>query len=190
MNDEKIVELYWARSEEAIAETAIKYGNYCFCIANGILHNNCDSEECVSDTYMKAWNSMPEARPSRLSPYLGRITRNLAINRYKSNNASKRGGTQVVIALEELKECLSSRDDTESVIDNILITQVLNGFLGSLRSKDRMIFIDRYFNVLSIKDIAGKYDRSESYVKVSLFRSRKKLANELWKNGIIDGELK
>ena len=108
MDDSKIVDLYWARSDSAIAETAKKFGAYCRTIAYNVLQNPEDSDECVNDTYMRAWNSMPDKRPSALAPYLGRITRNLALSRVTDKNRLKRGGGEVALALDELDECIAS----------------------------------------------------------------------------------
>ena len=108
MRDHEIIELYWARNESAIAATAEKYGNYCHTIAYNILRNKEDAEECSNDTYLGAWNSIPPQRPNRLSIYLGKITRNLALNRYKRYTAEKRGHGQVVLALSELEACVPS----------------------------------------------------------------------------------
>ena len=106
MNDQSILELYWNRNESAIRETSKRYGTYCFSIAHNILKNREDSDECVNDTWLHAWNAIPPARPGRLASYLGRITRNLSINRYKLAHAKKRGGGVVTVALEELMECI------------------------------------------------------------------------------------
>lgn len=106
MEDRQIVDLYWARSENAISETERKYGRYCYYIAYNILHNNEDSEECVNDTYLNAWKAMPNQRPSKLSTFLGKITRNLSLNRWELYNAEKRGSGQIPLALDELHECI------------------------------------------------------------------------------------
>jgi len=106
MNDHEIIGLYWSRSESAIAATAEKYGNYCHAIAYNILHSSDDAEECANDTYLSAWNTIPPQRPNRLSIYLGKITRNLALNRYKRCTAQKRGHGQVALALSELEACV------------------------------------------------------------------------------------
>ncbi len=109
MDDKQILDLYWARSESAISESMRKYGRYCHFIAYNILHNAEDSEECVSETWLKAWNSMPPHRPGRLSAFLGKITRHLSLNRYQHCNAEKRGSGQITLALDELQECVGRR---------------------------------------------------------------------------------
>ena len=113
MEDSKIVQLYWDRSPDAISQTAKKYGKYCTSIARNILGNHEDAEECVNDMYMRAWNSMPDHRPSVLSTYLGKITRNLAFNQYKREHADKRGGSEISAILDELGECVSGKENVE-----------------------------------------------------------------------------
>ena len=120
MDDKAIVELYFARSEKAISETANKYGGYCYSIANNILSNKEDSEESVNDTYLAAWNNMPPRHPSILATFLGKITRYISLDRWKSRSAYKRGGGEVTLALEELDEFLSSGESTEEVVEKLL----------------------------------------------------------------------
>lgn len=118
MDDTTIVQLYWDRNEQAISATADKYGNYCTSIAKNILGNHEDAEECVNDTYMNAWNSMPPHRPNILSTFLGKITRNLSLNRYKHNTTDKRGGGQTMVVLDEIAEFVSDTDSVEQEIDH------------------------------------------------------------------------
>lgn len=184
MLDEQIVDLYWARSEDAILETQIKYGNLCHSIAYKILKSTEDSMECVNDTYLKAWNSMPTQRPDRLSAFLAKITRNLALNKYEYYSASKRGGTQTELALDELMDCVSGNESTDSVVDEIFLTNILNNFLKSLSEKNRNVFVSRYWHMLSVKEIADKYGLKENYIRVSLYRSREILKIILEKEGI------
>ncbi len=184
MEDRQIVELYWARSEKALAETAVKYGRYCFAIAHNVLDSDADSEECVNDTYMNAWNSMPEERPDRLKAFLGRITRNLSLDKLRKRTADKRGGGRVETALAELRECVPSNDRTERVVDDLAITAALNGFLASLSAEKRRIFMLRYWYFASISEIASRQSVSESKVKTSLMRSRHELKRFLEKEGI------
>lgn len=175
MEDEQIVELYWNRAEDAISETANKYGRYCRTIAFNILYNENDTEECVNDTYLNAWNSMPPQRPVMLRAFLGRLTRNLSLNRYKQLTAEKRGKGQVTLALDELQECIPACGNTESVVDEIVLTQLLNRFLESLGAEQRKIFIRRYWYLSPVKEIAGDFGMGESKVKMSLLRSRRQL---------------
>lgn len=184
MDDKQILDLYWARSEKAIAETISKYGRYCRSIAYNILRNNEDCEECVNDTYLKAWESIPPQRPNSLSAFLGRITRNLSLNKYKHNKTHKRGLGQIPLVLEELQECIPSVNNTEHLADELVLTEVLNRFLADLPPEARMIFMRRYWYMSSIKEIAADFSASESKVKMSLSRSRNKLRDLLGKEGI------
>lgn len=184
MEDKQIVDLYWARSEKAISETADKYGRYCYTIAYNILHSNEDSEECVNDTYLHAWNAMPDQRPNKLSAFLGRITRNLSLKRWEKYTAKKRGAGQVPLALNELQECIPATNQTDSVADDIVLTDVLNRFLASLTAEKRNIFMRRYWYLSSVAEIASDLAISESKVKMSLLRSRNELKQLLEKEGI------
>lgn len=184
MDDNQILDLYWRRSENAISETANKYGKYCHYIAYNILRDNGDSEECVNDTYLKAWEIIPPHRPNRLSTFIGKITRNLALNKYKHYTAQKRGSGQVSLALDELQECLSTNNGVDKVIDDLTLTDVLNRFLASLPSETRKVFMRRYWYLSSIKDIADDFKISESKTKMMLLRARKELKKILEKEGI------
>jgi len=184
MEDHQIVELYWARSERAIPETADKYGRYCYTIACHILHSREDSEECVNDTYLHAWNAMPPQRPNKLSAFLGRITRNLSLNRWDKYSAEKRGAGQVFLSLDELQECIPAPDRAEQIVDDIALADILNRFLASLSAENRKIFMRRYWYFSSVKEIAEDYRFSESKVKMSLLRSRARLKLLLEKEGI------
>ena len=119
MQDSQIIELYFSRDEQAIIKTAEKYGGYCATIATNILHDSFDSEECVNDAYLAAWNSIPPARPEHLSSYLAKLTRNIALNRYKAKNAERRGGGEFAVSLDELGDCIadeSMEEDRKSVV--------------------------------------------------------------------------
>ena len=140
MDDKQILDLYWERSEAAISETSKKYGKYCRYIAFNILHNDEDSEECVNDTYLRAWNSIPPNRPSVLKTFLGKITRNLSLDRYELLNAKKRNGGQMPLILDEIQECIPSLDSTENIVEEIALTDILNRFLSSLSLEQRKIF--------------------------------------------------
>lgn len=133
MEDMEIVALYWARSEDAIAETAEKYGGYCHSISFGILRNEQDAEECVTDTYYRAWNTMPPKRPDRLAAFLGKITRNLSLDRYRRRTAKMRGRGQVTMAQEELEQSVPSHDSVEDQLSAAALTDSLNRFLCGLR---------------------------------------------------------
>lgn len=184
MDDEKIIALYWARSETAISETANKYGRYCHYIAYNILHDDSDSEECVNDTYLQAWSSIPPNRPPVLRVYLGKLTRNISLNLYKYLTAEKRGKGQVPMVLDELYECIPSPDSGEKIVDDIVLADVLNDFLSSLSTEQRKIFMGRYWYLRPIREIAAEYGMGESKVKMSLLRSRQTLKRFLEAGGI------
>lgn len=184
MDDQQIIELYWARSETAIAETARKYGPYCHFIAYHILRSKEDSEECVNDTYWKAWGAMPPQRPHQLRTFLGKITRNLSLNRYAKAAAEKRGAGQVPLALDELAECVPAPDSVERAVDDQMLTDILNGFLAGLQAETRRIFLQRYWYLSSVREIAADFGISESKVKTTLFRTRNKLKQHLEKEGV------
>ena len=184
MNDKQIVDLYWARSEDAISETSKRYGRYCHYIARNILHNDEDSEECVNDTYLKAWEAIPPHRPEKLSAFLGKIVRNLALNRYKRYTAEKRGNGQVPVALDELQDCIPASGSVAETIDDFLLVDIFNRFLAGLPAEKRKIFVRRYWYLSPIKEIAKDYSISESNVKVTLLRIRNDLRQILEKEGI------
>lgn len=182
MEDEQIIELYWQRSQSAIKETAEKYGHYCLTITKRILEKEVDAEECVNDTWLKAWNSIPPNRPAKLSLYLGKIARNLAINRYEYLRAKKRNKEAEVI-LSELEACIP---DTawDKQIEGREITRALNHFLYTLKEEQRVIFVKRYFYSASIREIAAQLHVSESKVNSVLHRARKQCKIFLEKEGI------
>ena len=181
MEDTKIVELFWQRDQSAISQSEQKYGNYCYAIANGILNCREDSEECVSDTWHSAWNAIPPEKPTRLQAFLGRITRNLALDRYDYNHAQKRN-THLETAIDEYWECLPNGE--MPVEDTVALKQLINGFLKSLDQKSRVIFLRRYYYVCPVKEIASAMGLTESYVSVSLHRTRRKFQEYLQKEGI------
>lgn len=185
MKDNEIINLYWERNESAISATSDKYGSYCHSISYNILHNHSDAEECVSDTWLKAWNSMPPKRPGYLSGYLGKITRNLSINRFKQYTAQKRGLGQYMLVLSELEECIPSETGVEKVIEEMVLVKAINSFLYEQPEQNRNIFIRRYWYIYSIRDIAEAYGISESKTASVLFRMRNKLKIYLEKEGIM-----
>lgn len=182
MQDHEIVDLYWARSEDAISQTNIKYGVYCRKIAMNITDNREDSEECVSDTYLSAWDSMPTERPQLLGPFLAAIVRNHALDRYRKSHSKKRGAGQLPLVLDELIEIAGSSSAEDEAMKGMLAGHI-NGFLSELEKRDRIVFVRRYFYVDTLADIAGACDMSESAVKSSLFRLRQKLKSHLEKEG-------
>ena len=175
MDDQKIIDLYWSRSETAITETDQKYGKYCYSIAYNILTNNEDAEESVSDTYMAAWKAMPPKRPSILATFLGKITRHLSIDRWRSRNRYKRGGGEIVLALEELEDCVEDNQTLEKTYERKQLALICNRFLESLPETERQVFLCRYWYLDSISVIASYYGFSDSKVTSMLHRSRKKL---------------
>lgn len=185
MDDEMIFDLYWARSESAINETAKKYGSYCLAIANNILQNNEDSEECVNDTYYKIWNAIPPQRPAIFRAFLGKITRNLSLNRYKEQRAIKRGGSDIALIYSELENCIPSKSNVEMESEANYVISAINAYLLSLDSQSRIVFVRRYWYADSIGSIAACFQMSESKVKSMLFRTRNKLKTYLESEGVI-----
>lgn len=183
MEDREIVELYWARNQRAIPETAKKYGSYCTTIAKNILGSNEDAEECVNDTYLGAWNAMPPHRPGTLSTFLGKITRNLSLARYRRSTAEKRGGGELPAVFDELSEAVSGRDDVEGEVDRQELIRAINEFLKTLSPEKRRIFLCRYWYTDSISDIARRCNMSEGAVTMTLSRLRAKLKVHLRERG-------
>ena len=183
MTDERIVALFWERSETAIAETDKAYGHYFHYIAFGILGSDEDAKEIVNDTYLKAWNTIPPQRPHHLKAFLGRITRQLSINRLEHNSAQKRAGSQYQFALDELSECIAQNQ--EDFADTIALRDSLNQFLHALPTDARRVFIRRYWHLHSIAEIAAGFSMSESKVKSLLMRTRKKLKQHLTEGGLL-----
>ena len=179
MEDKQIVDLYWQRSEIAILETSKKYGQMCYSIAYKILRDNEDSEECLNDTYLSAWNSMPTNRPNILTAFLAKITRNLSINRYVHNSAQKRGGGEHTLAFEELTNFARSADDPEAIIDEMHLSRVLNEFLDGLSERNHDIFLSRYWENSTIAEIAEIYGMNQNTVKTSLHRMKEELKEVL-----------
>ncbi len=183
MEDREIIELYWNRDELAIKATADKYGNYCAYIANNILNNSEDAEECVSDTYLNAWNTIPPLKPSVLSAYLGKITRHLSLNKYKRKNAYKRGSGSMPIILDEIGECISGGDTPEDVFERKELANAINTFLSKLPKERRAIFVRRYFFFDSIDSIAQRFSLPANNLPMILKRIREKLHSYLIKEG-------
>lgn len=185
MEDSKIVEMYWNRNEAAISETQQKYGNYLTKIAYNILADIEDSRESVSDTYLKAWNSIPPHKPVVLSAFLGKITRRIAIDIFRKKTAKKRVDSQYVLSLDELYECSSSQGNPEKEVDAKILTNAINDWLISLPNETRKIFVCRYFHFDSLNDIAHYTGSSEAKIKSTLHRARLNLKEYLEKEGLI-----
>ncbi len=183
MDDTAIITLFWARNEEALAETARKYGGMLSALAFRVLGDPEDSRETVNDTYLRAWNAIPPARPERLCPYLCRIARRLAIDRLRRRDAQKRAGESYALALEELSDCVSGREGPESEAEARRLTAEIAAFLRTLPGEKRRIFVDRYFSLVPIRELAKKNGCSEERIKSILFRLRRALADHLQKEG-------
>ena len=183
MLDSQIVQLYWDRDERAIPETAAAYGGYCFTIAHNILDSTQVAEECVNDTWLRAWNAIPPHRPSVLSAFLGRITRNLALQLFRRDHAQKRGGGEIDLVFEELSECVSGSESAEQSVNERELMRAINEFLAGQSAKKRKIFVRRYWYADSTAQIARRMHMSENSVSVTLHRMRAALRAYLEERG-------
>ena len=183
MDDKSIVDLYFSRNQDAIAQTDKKYGRYCYSIAYNILTNKEDAEESVSDTYMTAWKAIPPRRPSVLSTFLGKITRHISIDRWRERSAYKRGGGEVTLALEELEDCVAGQQNVEMEYERKELIQAYVKFLDTLPVTERRVFLRRYWYVDSVETIAKEFGFSQSKVKTMLYRTRVKLRKQLAEEG-------
>ena len=183
MEDSEIIGLYHSRSEEALSQTAQKYGGYCRSIAWNILGNVLDAEETLNDTWLAAWNSIPPQKPRRLNVYLGRITRNLALNRLKAQNTQKRGGGQTEVVLEELRECISGTGMDET-LDELVLRDAINKFLRGQLARNRAVFLRRYWSMERLEDIAMDLGLRRGQTATILYRMRRELKKHLEKEGI------
>ena len=184
MKDQDIIALYFDRNQEAISQTDLKYGRYCHAIAWNILYNHEDSEECVNDTWMETWGAIPPERPLSLKAFVGRLTRNNALNLYEKRNAGKRGGGEVALCLDELAGCISGENDPAMDIDYKHLVTCINEFLSLLKKEQRIIFVRRYWYGSSIQEIAADYRMTQSKVKVTLLRLRGRLKKFLKEEGV------
>ena len=183
MEDDKIIELFYERSEQAITELSDKYGAICNKIADNILNNRQDAEECVNDAYLAVWNTVPPQKPDPLISYVCRIVRNLAVKKYHENTAVKRNSFYDV-SLEEIEECLSVEASQEGELEAKEVSEMINRFLAGLDKKSRIIFIRRYWYSDSIEEIAERFDIGGHYISVRLSRIRKALKKYLKKEGV------
>ena len=183
MEDQQIVELYWARAEQAIQESEQKYGAFCRAISRNILEREEDAEECVNDTWLRAWNAMPPHRPTLLSAFLGKITRNLAFDRFSYLRAEKRGGGELPAVLEELGECVSDTGDLEQAVDERELARAIDDFLAALPAAKRDVFIRRYWYTEPISAIGRRYGMRDGAVSMTLSRLRRKLRVHLQERG-------
>lgn len=183
-DEEMLIDLYWKRNEGAIIETHRKYGAYIRKIINNILNINSDVEECINDTYLSVWNDIPTTIPLVFSAYIAKISRNLAINRYNSLRALKRGKGEVDYALDELSELISGVDDVEKSFDYNELVSYINEFLSYQPIEKRKLFVLRYFYTESISDISERTNFTESKIKSSLYRIRNELREFLINKGV------
>ena len=184
MEDRKIVDLYWQRDENAIPETAAKFGGYCRTIAYNILADAEDAEECLNDTWLRAWNTMPTNRPNKLAPYLGKLSRWISLTRLREKTSLKRGGGETELVLDELTEAVDSGADVEKAVELKERNAALRRFLKNLGETERQVFLARYWFIASIAEIAEKFGFSESKVTSMLHRTRKKLLAYLKEEGL------
>jgi len=183
MSDEQIIELYWQRDEQAIKQTDIKYKKFLLSIAYNIVHDMCDSEECLNDTYIGAWNSIPPARPTFLQAFLATIMRRTAIDCYKARKRQKRISSELTVSLSEVEDFIADDDDMYSETDAKELGQVISDFVRSLSDRRMYIFMSRYYIARPIKEIARLLDCSESTVNKEIAIIKRDLKEKLKKEG-------
>ncbi|MCR5332255.1 MAG: sigma-70 family RNA polymerase sigma factor [Lachnospiraceae bacterium] len=184
MDDSRIIGLFNERSETAISEAEKKYGRYCLSIACNILHDNEDAAECVNDALLGAWNSIPPHAPENLAAFLGKITRNLSLKKWREQSAAKRGGGNTAVSLDELEECIPSGHTIDEHLETEELTGIINSFLAALPDTERRVFLRRYWYFDTVDDICGRFGFGKSKVKMILKRTRDKLRKKLEKEGI------
>ncbi|MCR4855573.1 MAG: sigma-70 family RNA polymerase sigma factor [Erysipelotrichaceae bacterium] len=185
MEDQKIIQLYFDRDEQAIAETKNKYDNYCFSISRAILHNQQDCEEAVSDTYLATWNTIPPHHPLNLATFIGKICRRLSLNKWRSLSAEKRGGGQVTLSLDELEGCIGDDRSFSETLEEKYLAETIDEFLASVKESERRVFVCRYWYFDSIEDISKRFGYTSSKTKMMLKRTRDKLKDYLIKEGVL-----
>ena len=184
MTDEELIRLYWKRNERAISETSRIYGKYCYAIAYNILHDNEDSEECVNDSYHKVWNAIPPTKPKVFSAFIGRIVRNISLDRYKMRTAEKRGGSQIPVILDEIGEIASDTPSPEDECVRQEVVAAINDFLTCLPMDQRVMLVRRYWYADDVRSIAERLGMRENSVSVALRRIRNRLREYLISRGI------
>ena len=184
MEDNQIIDLYWARDQRAIVESEDKYGPYCRAIARRILEQWEDAEECVNDTWLRAWNAMPPQRPGILSAFFGKLTRNLSLDRWRRDRAAKRGGSQTEAALHELEDCLPDRHGPEEHLEARETAALISAFLRGEPELDRRLFVLRYFDLESAAALASRFGLTQGQVKARLHRTRCRLKRALEQEGV------
>jgi len=183
MEDERIMDLYWQRDERAIPETARKYGAFCAAIAGNVLPDRRDAEECVNDTWLRAWEAMPPQRPRLLRPFLGRITRNLALHLWEKSRAQKRGGGMTLL-LDELAECVPSASGVEEQLEAAELGRLISAWLRTLPADDRRLFLRRYWNGLPLQALAAETGQTSERLAQRMYRLRQALKAYLERNGV------
>lgn len=183
MEDESILDLYFARDERAVVETDRKYGGYCFHLANSILKDEQDAEETVSDTYLQTWNAIPPQRPNVFKMFLAKITRNLAFTRWRKCSAEKRGGGELALVLDELEGCIAAPGGVEDRLNGKELAAAIRSFLDTLPGREQDIFLRRYFFVEESETIAQRYGMKADTVRRTLSRTRAKLKKYLTQEG-------
>lgn len=183
MKDSEIVRLYWERNEEAINQSENKYGAYLSKVAYNILSDFEDSKECVNDTYLAAWNSIPPHRPDILSTYLGKITRQISIDLFRKKNSYKRMASQYALSLDELGDTFQDGSSPDQILDGKLLDEAINRFVRALPEEDQRAFVGRYYFMDSLTEIARYCDMKESRLKGRLYRIRQQLKTYLAKEG-------
>ena len=183
MEDSKIISLFFERSEQAIEELDRKHGSAVKRTAANILQDRLDVEECVSDTYLRTWNSIPPQSPNPLASYVCRIAHNLAIDRYHANTAQKRSGNYDLV-LDEMEECIPSDCCPETELEAKELSEAIDRFLARLSAEDRKLFVRRYWYACSVTELAKLTDTTPNRVSVRLFRIREKLRRALMKEGL------
>ena len=184
MHDKEIIDLYFDRDQSAITESERKYGAVCLSVSMRILNNKEDAEECVSDTWLAAWNSIPPQRPSKLGAFFCRIARNISVDRLRKETTAKRGGGEAALLLSELDECLTGQSAEDSYMEKETVAAI-NAFLKKLPKKERDVFILRYYHAYSVKEISDLTGYQDNYVRAELSNARKKLKDFLDKRGLL-----
>lgn len=185
MDDTRIIALFFSRDENAIVQSDVKYGQYCRSISYNILNDHQDAEECTNDTYLQAWNTIPPTKPENLKAYLGRIVRNVSLNKFKAKKTQKRKSNEFSAAYDELENVLSSGQSIDKFIDEMHLKDLIETFLDKQTKENRKIFLARYWYFESITEISTKLGVSESKTKMSLLRMRNSLRNFLEQEGVI-----
>ena len=184
MNDEQIIQLFFTRNEDAIRQTDDRYGAKLTRLSENIVGSREDAQECVNDTYLKAWNTIPPRKPNIFSAFLGKITRHISIDRWRKQSAQKRGGKEIIFALDELGECMDE-NTLEATVSQRELTRILNDFLTGLPETERNVFLSRYWYMDSIDTIVKITGFSQSKVTSMLHRTRNKLRKRLSEEGYV-----